>query len=59
MRIPEDNVKREEFYLDLINKCGVSAAERKSDYAALRNYYLFGASPEESPAIFNKILVPA
>ena len=55
MRIPEDNVKREEFYLDLINKCGVSAAERKSDYAALRNYYLFGASPEESPAIFNKI----
>ena len=55
MRIPEDNVKREEFYLDLINKCGVSAAERKSDYAALRNYYLFGAGPEESPAIFNKI----
>ena len=35
MRIPEDNVKREEFYLDLINKCGVSAAERKGDYAAL------------------------
>ena len=55
MRIPEDNVKREEFYLDLINKCGVSAAERKSDYSALRNYYLFGAGPEESPAIFNKI----
>ena len=55
MRIPEDNVKREEFYLDLINKCGVSAAERKGDYAALRNYYLFGAGPEESPAIFNKI----
>ena len=55
MRIPEDNVKREEFYLDLINKCGVSAAERKGDYAALRNYYLFGSGPEESPAIFNKI----
>ena len=55
MRIPEDNVKREEFYLDLINKCGVSAAERKADYSALRNYYLFGSGPEESPAIFNKI----
>jgi hypothetical protein len=55
MRIPEDNVKREEFYLDLINKCGVSAAERKADYSALRNYYLFGAGPEEAPAIFNKI----
>lgn len=55
MRIPEDNVKREEFYLDLINKCGVSAAERKGDYAALRNYYLFGSGPEEAPAIFNKI----
>jgi hypothetical protein len=55
MRIPEDNVKREEFYLDLINKCGVSAAERKADYSALRNYYLFGSGPEEAPAIFNKI----
>ena len=55
MRIPEDNVNREEFYLDLINKCGVSAAERKADYSALRNYYLFGAGPEEAPAIFNKI----
>ncbi len=55
MRIPEDNVKREEFYLDLINKCGVSAAERKGDYSALRNYYLFGSGPEEAPAIFNKI----
>jgi hypothetical protein len=55
MRIPEDNVKREEFYLELINKCGVSAAERKGDYSALRNYYLFGSGPEEAPAIFNKI----
>lgn len=55
MRIPEDNVKREEFYLDLINKCGVSASERKADYSALRNYYLFGSGPEEAPAIFNKI----
>jgi hypothetical protein len=33
----------------------VSAAERKADYSALRNYYLFGSGPEEAPAIFNKI----
>ena len=55
MRIPENNVDRENFYLDLIQKCGVSAEERKADYAVLRNYYLFGAAPEEAPAIFNKI----
>lgn len=55
MRIPEDSVQREQFYLDLIQKCGVSGAERKGDYAVLRNYFLFGSGPEEAPAIFNKI----
>lgn len=55
MRIPEDSVQREQFYLDLIDKCGVSGPERKGDYAVLRNYYLFGSGPEEAPAIFNKI----
>jgi hypothetical protein len=55
MRIPSNPLHREEFYLDLIQKCFVSREERKADYSALRSYYLFGAAPEESPALFNKI----
>jgi hypothetical protein len=55
MRIPSDPLHREEFYLDLIQKCFVSLEERKADYATLRSYYLFGAPPEEPPALFNKI----
>jgi len=55
MRIPSNPVHREEFYLDLIQKCFVSREERKADYSALRSYYLFGSAPEESPALFNKI----
>ncbi len=39
----------------MIQKCFVSREERKADYSALRSYYLFGAAPEESPALFNKI----
>jgi len=55
MRIPSDPLHREEFYLDLIQKCFVSLEERKADYATLRSYYLFGSAPEEPPALFNKI----
>lgn len=33
----------------------VSLQERKGDYSSLRAWYLFGAGPEESPSIFNKI----
>jgi hypothetical protein len=33
----------------------VSLQERKGDYAALRSWFLFGAGPDESPTIFNKI----
>jgi hypothetical protein len=55
VRIPSNPLHREEFYLDLIQKCFVSREERKADYSALRSYYLFGAAPEESPALFNKI----
>jgi len=55
MRIPSNPLQREEFYLDLIQKCFVSREERKADYSALRSYYLFGSAPEESPALFNKI----
>ena len=55
MRIPSDNALRENFYLDLIEKCQVSKDERSGDYSSLRAWYLFGAGPEESPAIYNKI----
>ena len=55
MRIPPNNDERENFYLDLMQKCMVSREERKADYGTLRSYYLFGASPEEPPAYFNKI----
>ena len=55
MRIPSDHEDRQRFYFDLIQKCFVSREERRADYSSLRNYYLFGAAPEEPPAIFNKI----
>jgi len=55
MRIPPNNEDRENFYLDLMQKCMVSREERKADYGTLRSYYLFGAGPEEPPAYFNKI----
>jgi len=55
MRIPTEETAREFFYRDLIEKCMVSLQERKGDYAALRSWFLFGAGPEESPTIFNKI----
>ena len=55
MRIPQKPEEREFFYLDLINKCDVSKAERQGDYSSLRSFFLFGAGPEESPAPFNKI----
>lgn len=55
MRIPQKPEEREFFYLDLINKCDVSKAERQGDYSSLRSFFLFGCGPEESPAPFNKI----
>lgn len=55
MRIPPNNEERENFYLELMQKCMVSREERKADYGTLRSYYLFGAGPEEPPAFFNKI----
>jgi hypothetical protein len=55
MRIPNNPQDREMFYLDLIQKCLVSREERKVDYGALRSYYLFGNSPSEAPALYNKI----
>lgn len=55
MRIPKEPLEREAFYIDLVSKCNVSIEERRADYSALRSWYLFGNSPEEPPAEFNKI----
>ena len=54
MKIPSGE-SREDFYLDIINKCMVSKEERRGDYTTLRAYYLFGAGPDSPPAYFNKI----
>ena len=54
MKIPSGE-SREDFYLDIINKCMVSKEERRGDYTTLRAYYLFGAGPESPPDYFNKI----
>ena len=55
MRIPDNDNDRENFYLELMQKCLVSKEERRADYSSLRSYYLFGSGPEEPPAYFNKI----
>ena len=55
MKIPSNPLVREEFYLDIIQKCLVSRETRRGDYTNLRSFYLFGANPEEPPAYFNKI----
>jgi hypothetical protein len=55
MRIPSNELIREQFFRDLIEKCMVSLQERKGDYSSLRSWFLFGSGPEESPTIFNKI----
>lgn len=55
MRIPSNAQEREDFYLEILQKCLVSKEERRADYHTLRAYYLFGAGPEEPPAYFNKI----
>lgn len=54
MKIPK-TADREDFYLDIIQKCLVSRESRKGDYTVLRAYYLFGNDPESPPAYFNKI----
>ena len=55
MRIPSKPADRLFFVLDLVEKCMVSAEQRKTTYNTLRNYFLFGAPPNDSPAAFNKI----
>lgn len=55
MRIPKEPVARENFYLELIEKCLVSREQRRVDYSSLRSYFLFGNAPDDVPAIYNKI----
>ena len=55
MRIPSNPIDREAFYMEVAFKCDVSKDDRRGDYTSLRSWYLFGAGPEESPALYNKI----
>lgn len=55
MRIPTEALDREQFYLDLMEKCQVSMNQRKSDYLGLRSWYLFGNGLDSAPALYNKI----
>jgi hypothetical protein len=55
MRIPENPIDRQAFYIDIMNKCLVSQGERQAQYSTLRSYYLFGADQNSPPAHFNKI----
>lgn len=55
MRIPTDHLEREQFYLDLIEKCEVSLNSRKADYLGLRSWFMFGSGLGSAPAIYNKI----
>ena len=55
MRIPKEPVEREQFYMEMKQKCLVSQNERMATYSTLRSYYLHGAGMNESPAHFNKI----
>ena len=55
MRIPENPVDRQAFYVDIMQKCLVSQNERQAQYSSLRSYYLFGADQSSPPAHFNKI----
>ena len=55
MRIPTDPVSRQDFYIDMMEKCLVSQNERTAMYSTLRSYYLFGSGMDEAPAHYNKI----
>ena len=55
MRIPNKDDERESFYIDLMNKCLVSIEQRKIQYDKLKCFFMFGASPDDPPALYNKI----
>lgn len=46
---------REAFYWDLVQRCLVSRASRKSWYDQLRYYFLYGSNINQDPAKYNKI----
>ena len=55
MRIPKKEADRLFFVMDLVQKCNISVEQRKTNYNTLRNYFLFGSAPNDSPAAYNKI----
>lgn len=57
MIIPSTAVDRLQLYMDVLNACKASREHRKTYYAALKMYYLFGTQGmlEEPKARFNKI----
>jgi hypothetical protein len=55
VKIPSKDIERELFYINLAFKCNVTREQRRSDYMVQRSFYLFGAEPEEPPALYNKI----
>ena len=55
MIIPKSPEDREEFYVSLMGKCLVSLDQRKTQYDKLKCFFLFGSSPDDPPALFNKI----
>jgi hypothetical protein len=55
MRIPKEPLQRQDFYIDIMQKCLVSQAERSAMYSTLRSYYLFGSGVDAAPANYNKI----
>ena len=55
MRIPNEDMAREQFYIELMQKCLVSMDFRKIQYDKLKCYFMFGAAPEDPPALYNKI----
>lgn len=55
MIIPDKLEDREIWVAELAQKCMVSREMRRADYSSLRSWFLFGSSPDESPAHYNKI----
>jgi hypothetical protein len=55
MIIPAKLEDREIWCAELAQKCMVSREARRADYSSLRSWFLFGSSPDESPAHYNKI----
>jgi hypothetical protein len=55
MKIPKESLARDQFFSETIQKCLATCDDREREYGVLRNFYLFGAGPDEDEAPFNKI----